>query len=405
MPTRNLATPIAREASSAVPTPAPEPADPPPLFSSLFMAGFDASSQRRKDGRRLDLLASTGHDRLALADYRRCIELGITAIRDGMRWHLIEKSRGAYDWSSWRPMLRAARAAGVRVIWDLFHYGKPDFLNLSSAEVIEAFAEFCAAATKVHQEETDEPPLFCPFNEISFFAWAVDDGYFPPVGLKQAALKRQLVRIALAGAAAVREADPRARLVWAEPLVHVAPRNTSSSERSRAEKYRLAQFAAYDMLMGRSEPELGGRPEFVDAVGLNFYPHNQWYYHGPTIPMGHHEYRPLADMLEEVHLRYGKPMFFAETGAEKSGRPAWLHYVCDEVRSAMARGVRIEGICLYPVTAYRGWDNDRLCDVGLFSEPDAKGERELNRPVLAEIDRQRSLFLTLQARGPAVRRA
>jgi hypothetical protein len=399
MPTQILATPAAERTD-------PEPAGQglAPLFRSFFMAGFDASSQRRKDGKRLDLLASTGHDRLAAADYRRCVELGITAIRDGMRWHLIEKSRGQYDWSSWRPMLRAAQAEGVQVIWDLFHYGKPDFLDISSEEFPEAFAQFAAAATKVHREETDEPPLFCPFNEISFFAWAVDDGYFPPVGLKQAPLKRQLVRIALAGARAVREADPRARLVWAEPLVHVAPRNHSSSERSRAEKYRLAQFAAYDMLMGHAEPDLGGGPEFVDAVGLNFYPHNQWYYHGPTIPMGHHEYRPLADMLEEVHRRYGKPMFFAETGAEKSGRPAWLHYVCDELRAAGQRGARIEGVCIYPVTAYRGWDNDRLCDVGLFSEPDAHGERQLNRDVLAEIERQRSLFVTPQGLGLAAAR-
>ena len=84
------------------------------------------------------------------------------------------------------------------------------------------------------------------------------------------------------------------------------------------------------------EPELGGDPSLVDVVGLNFYPHNQWYFEGPTIPMGHHEYRPLADMLVEMAERYGKPVFISETGAEGSGRAAWLHYVCDEVREAQA---------------------------------------------------------------------
>ena len=68
-------------------------------------------------------------------------------------------------------------------------------------------------------------------------------------------------------------------------------------------------------------------------VGVNYYPHNQWYFEGPTIPMGHHEHRALSDMLVEAFERYGKPLMVAETGAEGSGRPAWLHYVCDEVRA------------------------------------------------------------------------
>jgi hypothetical protein len=374
-----------------------EPADGGSPFDSFFMAGFDASSHRRRDGRRLDLLHSTGHDALALQDYRRCVELGIRTVRDGLRWHLIESERGRYDWSSWRPMLAAAQTAGVQVIWDLFHYGHPDFLRIGTEEFRTAFSEFTAEAARIHRQETGQPGFYCPFNEISFFAWAVDADYFPPTGkLRRDPLKKELVRIALAGVGGVRSIEPAARFVWAEPLIHVAPRNHGKSERARANAYRLAQYQAYDMIMGRSAPELGGSPDCVDVVGLNFYPHNQWYYHGPTIPMGHHEYRALADMLVEVQARYEKPMIFAETGAEGSGRPAWLHYVCDEIRDASARGARIEGVCLYPVTVYNGWDNDRRCDVGLFSEPDAAGHRQLNEPLLAEIDRQRALFTPAQ---------
>src|SRR5689334_21011160 len=97
-----------------------------PIFDSFLMAGFECSSHRRRDGVRLDLIRATGHDRHALHDYRLCRKLGFRTLRDGLRWHLIEKSPGKYDWSSWRPMLEAAEAAGVQVIWDLFHYGVPD---------------------------------------------------------------------------------------------------------------------------------------------------------------------------------------------------------------------------------------------------------------------------------------
>ena len=35
----------------------------PSLFRSFFAAGFECSSHCRRDGRRLDLIAATGHDR------------------------------------------------------------------------------------------------------------------------------------------------------------------------------------------------------------------------------------------------------------------------------------------------------------------------------------------------------
>lgn len=363
------------------------------LFDSFFMAGFECSSHRRKDGVRLDLIRATAHDKHALGDYRRCAKLGIRTIRDGLRWHLIETAPGIYDWSSWVPMIEAADRAGVQVIWDIYHYGSPDYLDQGTPAFIDAYARFAAEAVRFHRSVTGAAPLVCPINEISFFAWAVEVGYFTPAGPKKLGwFKRHLVQAAIAGVQAMREAEPDCRFIWAEPLIHVAPRDRTRTERRRAEEFRQGQFETYDMLTGRVEPELGGKPDLVDMIGLNFYPHNQWYFQGPTIPMGHHEYRALADMLVEVAERYGKPFFIAETGAEGSGRPAWLHYVCDEVRDAMRRGASIHGICLYPVTAYPGWDNSRHAEVGLFSTPVADGERHLYQPLADELKRQRRLF-------------
>jgi beta-glucosidase/6-phospho-beta-glucosidase/beta-galactosidase len=368
------------------------------IFESFFMAGFECSSHRRKDGARLDLIEATGHDRMAAWDYRRCGELGIRTIRDGLRWHLIETAPGVYDWSSWLPMLRAAREAGACVIWDMYHYGSPDFVDQSSPAFIDAYARFAAEAVRIHREETGQAPLVCPINEISYVTWAVETDYFPPANAEKGGwFKRHLVRAAVAGADAMRAVDPGCRFVWADPLIHVAPRDDSEDEIARAEGARRSQFEAYDMLLGRAEPELGGRPDLVDMVGLNFYPHNQWYYLGPTIPMGHHEYRPLADMLIEAAQRFDKPIFISETGAENSGRASWLHYVCGEVREAMARGCDINGICLYPVTSYPGWDNSRHAEVGLFSTPIAGGERHVFAPLAEELERQRARLEPLAA--------
>src|SRR5206468_11598488 len=77
-------------------------------FDSFFMAGFECSSHRRKDGVRLDLIKATAHDKHVLRDYRLCAEHGFRTLRDGLRWHLIGKAAGKYDWSSWLPALEAA---------------------------------------------------------------------------------------------------------------------------------------------------------------------------------------------------------------------------------------------------------------------------------------------------------
>jgi beta-glucosidase/6-phospho-beta-glucosidase/beta-galactosidase len=362
-------------------------------FQSFFQAGFECSSHRRRDGVRLDLIRATGHDKHVRLDYGLCAQYGLTTVRDGLRWHLIGRTPGKYDWSSWVPALEAAEEAGIEVIWDLFHYGSPDHIDPAGPDFADRFTDFALAALEVQRSVTQRPPIICPLNEINFMAWAVEVGYFPRVGPDQPGwFKRQLVRAGVAGAKAMREQRPDVTIVWAEPLIHVAPHDRRRRSVRAAESNRAGMFEAYDWIMGRAEPELGGDPSLVDLVGLNYYPHNQWYFEGPTIPMGHHEYRPLADMLVEMAGRYGKPVFLSETGAEGSGKPSWLHYVCSEVREAIRCGADMRGICWYPITAYPGWDNSRHAETGLFSTIVANGSRHVDQPLLAEFEVQREAF-------------
>ena len=362
-------------------------------FDSFFQAGFECSSHRRRDGVRLDLIRATAHDRHVLQDYRLCAELGFRTMRDGVRWHRVEQARGRYDWSSWMPALEAAEQLGLQIIWDLFHYGSPDHVDQSAEDFPERFTEFAMAAVEVQQSVSSRPPVVCPLNEINFMAWAVEVEYFPCANLKERGwFKRQLIRAFVSAARAIRREWPQTIIVGAEPLIHVAPHDHRRRTIRDAERNRGGMFEAYDWITGKAEPELGGDPSLLDVVGLNYYPHNQWYWEGPTIPMGHHQYRPLADMLLEMTERYGKPVFLSETGAEGSGRPSWLHYVCNEVRDAMARGADIRGICWYPITAYPGWDNSRHAEAGLLSTITADGTRNVDERLLAEFELQRALF-------------
>jgi beta-glucosidase/6-phospho-beta-glucosidase/beta-galactosidase len=237
-------------------------------FRSFFIGGFECSSHRRTDRRRLDLIVATGHDRLADSDYRQLRALGLRTFRDGLRWHLIEALPGYYSWNSFLNLLRAAQAADVQVIWDLFHYGWPDGLDIFAPAFIDRFARFAAAAARVVREESDAVPFYCPVNEISYFAWAAGEKrMMNPFCDDQAdRLKKQLVRASIAAIEAVRSVEPRARFVHTDPVIHVAP--ASPRDMAAAEAFRISQYQAMDMMTGRLEPGLGGRTEYLDLLGL-----------------------------------------------------------------------------------------------------------------------------------------
>ena len=367
------------------------------LFRSPFMGGFECSTHRLRSGRRLDVIAATGHDRFAFEDYCRLAAAGLRTVRDGVRWHLIERTPGVYDFTSVLPMLDAARAADVEVIWDVLHYGWPDDLDIFAEAFVGRFAQFAGAFAEVATRSTDGPLWVVPVNEISFFAWAGGDvGIFNPfVSRRGDDLKRQLVRATIAAIEQMRTVNPAIRIVHTEPMINVVCHPDRPQEAGHAEGHRQAQYAALDMIAGRAEPELGGRERYLDVIGINYYVHNQWVYpggHGTMIEPSHPRYRPVSEMLQEVYERYRRPMFIAETGIEDQARPAWLRYVGYEARRALRNGVPLHGLCLYPIVNHPGWEDDRHCHNGLWDYPDAQGQRVIYEPLARELASEQRLL-------------
>jgi beta-glucosidase/6-phospho-beta-glucosidase/beta-galactosidase len=370
-------------------------AGPRPLFRSFFLGGFECSTHRNRARRRLDLTASTQHDRFARADYERLCAAGIRAARDGVRWHLVEQRPYRYDFASLLPLLDAARASGVQVIWDLFHYGWPDDLDIFSPEFVDRLAGLGRALAKLLREESDEVPFIAPVNEISFFSWAAgaEGIFFPYAQGRGHELKRQLVRAAIAAIEAIRDVAPQARIVHTDPLINVIARPENPHDRREAENYRRSQHEALDMLVGWQEPELGGGEKYLDIIGVNYYLHNQWFFPDrEMVPFGSKLYRPLREMLGEVYERYRRPLFIAETGIEDDLRPTWFYYVAGEAMAAIRRGVPLEGVCLYPILNHPGWEDDRHCHNGLWDYADDLGQREACDELLCELQRQQAFW-------------
>ncbi|MCQ0970447.1 glycosyltransferase family 4 protein [Paracoccus sp. TK19116] len=361
----------------------------PSTFDSVILAGWESSTHRRRDGRRLDLLQATEHDVHAAQDYRQLGSLDIRACRDGVRWHLVEPSAGRYDFSSLTPMVKAARDTGAQIIWDLLHYGWPDDLDIWSSAFVTRFAAFARAVGLHVRDLSDAVPMWCPVNEISFFSWAGGDARYlnPFASGRGFELKVQLARAWLAAAAELRAIDPRARFLMAEPLIAVHHSDRTGRPLWEAQGHHDAQFQAFDLVAGRIWPQIGGAEEWLDLVGLNYYFNNQWIHAGTPIDVDHPQYSPLSDLLVQVGARYDRPLLLAETGTEGARRGPWFDYVMAETRRARARGVPVEGVCLYPIANHPGWDDDRLCPNGLLDATSVAGRRKVD-PGLADAVRR-----------------
>jgi len=359
---------------------------------SFFMGGFECSTHKDRHGRRLDLIASTRHDEFAEADYQRLADQNILTGRDGARWHLIEVSPYRYNFSSLESQIAAANKTGIQVIWDYFHYGYPDDLDIYSPQFIERFSAFCRVLTEYLLDQLDDTELIvCPVNEISFFSWIAGQvGVFHPASRRRGnALKLQLVRAALAAVDSIRSVSVDIRWMFCDPAIHVVPQSDSPQARKAAEVYRSSQFDAFDMIIGKRAPELGGDPSYLDIVGLNYYFHNQWrHVSRRKIPLGHPQYRPFEAILREYSERYRRPLIVAETGIEDDERPEWLRYVCEQSRIALAAGVPLAGICLYPIADHPGWADDRHCPNGLWGYADDAGDRPIYQPLADELREQ-----------------
>ena len=77
-------------------------------FQSFFLGGYEYATHRRRDGRRIDGLATSQHDLRAANDYTQLTRFGIRMVRAGVRSHCIKRQAGWSDFMSVRPLVRAA---------------------------------------------------------------------------------------------------------------------------------------------------------------------------------------------------------------------------------------------------------------------------------------------------------
>ena len=346
------------------------------MFKSFFMGGFECATGYNRHGHWMDQIAATGHDTFVDDDYRLLTEVGIHSVREAVRWPLVDQGKGRYDFSSVKPFVEAARRYDLDVVWDLFHYGFPDDVDLFSGEpFVRRFADYCYEAARYLSARTDGVCYFTPVNEPSFFAFAGGEGaQFAPFQTGRGwDLKVELCRAAIAGIDAIRAVCPSARMVNADPLCHVAlpPHKPEFHDEARDFNDRLV-YQAWDMIAGRILPELGGSRDHLDIVGINYYWTGQWEWriepqpggaNGTWLPsLANDDPRrvPLSELIRQVYTRYGGDLMISETSHQDEARAPWLREVGLEVERALQAGIPLAGVCIYPVLGMPEWHDPKV---------------------------------------------
>jgi beta-glucosidase/6-phospho-beta-glucosidase/beta-galactosidase len=379
-------------------TASPTPGTASPCIG-FWQAGFDGADH--VNGSAIPLCGNTltAHVRNAAEDYRRLSELGIRTVRESAGWRCIERS-GGYDFGSVGTRARRASEAGMQVLWTCFHYGMPRGLDLFSPEFVERFARYCAALARYLRpyHRGDAVPVYTPIHEISTLCRTVcETGLLHPYrgdrGAEASALMRQLVRAHIAACDAILDADPRARILVVDPLLHLTSSDPAQAQEAR--RANQAQFQAWDMLCGRSEPQLGGDARYLDLLGVSYHAdHQRDLATGQTLPWPHDpRRRALSSMLVELHGRYGRPISIGQTGHQGERRAEWLAHVAQEVQRARSDGAPVTGVCLYPAIDRPDWEQpQRWPAAGLWRVDPTTFRRRLDRPYASALNLAQTLI-------------
>ncbi len=335
-------------------------------FKSFWMAGFECTDKLNAFGKRVDFLHATGHFDMLETDYDNLNQFKIKTVREGIRWSQVEKTPHNYDWSTVAHMIECGRQKGIQQVWDICHFGYADDLTPLHPLFSRRFAALCRAFVRFYRSVDPVSTLIVtPINEVSFISWLGGDvcGTVPYCRGYGWHVKYALMRAYIAGIEALKDEDDNVRILTTEPMVNmVPPLDATEDQISEAAKQHENQFQVLEMLCGRMCPELGGRPEYLDILGFNYYYNNQWV-------SGSFEFLPwlndfndarwqsLTVLLAKIYSRYNRPMVLTETSHSGVHRPLWIDFIANQCAALINQHIPLWGICWYPIVDRPDWDH------------------------------------------------
>src|SRR3954451_2677092 len=340
--------------------------------------------QTRPGHRALDEYVLMGHYTHWREDLARVKETGLNLLRWGVPWYRVEPLPGEFDWR-WTDQVipDMVEELGINAIIDVMHYGCPYWLRkeFANPDYPQALATYSAAFAERYK---DLITWYTPTNEPLVTAELCGrGGAWPPYLTGDRGYVRVMLQIArgiIATVNAIKEVDPRARMMHVE--ASGLSRAGHPSLEAMSARHRLRGFLCLDLVTGRIIPDhpvyewlvqRGGTPPEleqiadsaipIDVMGLNFYP--QWstneLYLDAKGKISHRciekDGAGFGAMLADYYTRYGAPIVITETSAKNSDeeRSAWLRSSLSQIKSLRAAGVPVLGYTWFPVFTMIDW--------------------------------------------------
>ncbi len=340
--------------------------------------------------------------------------LGVSHIRYGLPWAELNPAPGRFDWSWSDAVVEYLQTLGLEPIWDLIHFGAPSWLpgGLRDPNYPAAVADYAGAFAARYRGVVNK---LTPFNE-PYIAALFRGGLamWPPYESGREGFVRSLIPIVegLRGTIqAIRATNPQAE-IWQNDAADCFTAGSQELE-AEARLLTLERYAGFDLLEGLAGPgselfELLAAAGFpaevleryaldptpVDVVGLDYYPGSEHRISLRSVPRAAHDWGQrdafvsssdpepagLAALAATYYERYGKPVFVAETSAERM-RHEWLEWTTSECARARAAGVPVIGYTWWPLFDHIDWNTaltrlvGHVCPAGLYRLEPAANDR------------------------------
>jgi glycosyltransferase involved in cell wall biosynthesis len=347
------------------------PLDPLPPRGRTFVGGFESTHHPAAG---VDVLEVTGSEERWTADLDHLLTSGVRHLRVPLRWPRIEPQQGRFDWSATDRLLGALRSRAAVPIVDLVHHTSyPGWLTdgFRGTDFGPAFLRYATAVAGRYPDV----PAYTLFNEpFTTLFLAGHEALWPPYDRGLGGFRRLLLSV-LPGWARPRR---RGGSCCARRTTCGSTRPSSTGVLGRASATRSSRttvgtpsstwcwdttwtgagrsWASCSPREARHSPSCRG---CVDVLGLDYYPHSEWFYD----EVGSRAFSPrpagFAAVAAHYAERYGLPLMLTETNVRglPSDRASWLRHVLEQYEAALAGGVPLHGFCWFPHVDSADWDS------------------------------------------------
>ena len=343
----------------------------------------------------LDQTVISGHEE-RLADLDLLLDLGLKAVRYPVLWErTVDHQTNRLDWRFADERLGRLRELGINPIVGLVHHGSgPPHTSLLDDEFPTGLASYASEVANRYPWADAYTPVNEPMTTARFSCLY---GHWYPHRRDPQAWARALLnqtRATIMAMKAIREVNPKARLVQTDDLGKVSSHDVLRNQRDFENERR---WLGWDLLCGRvdhSHPLRGHlvacgisveeldwvcrNPCSPNVIGVNYYPSSErfldprlGYY--PAERQGNHRPRYVDTLtarackegiygperlLREAWERYHIPVAITEchNSGHREEQVRWLMEVWDGAVAASAAGAEVEAVTIWALLGSFDWD-------------------------------------------------